>query len=72
MSCRAAQGLVAAQGAVVFTTGPHTYERFVSGMRFCDRAETTEPGYAAAADTPRCFVAYRCKDRSADNFGSVN
>jgi hypothetical protein len=72
MSCRAAKDLVAANGAVVLSTGPHTYERFVSGMNYCDRSETSEPAYAAAADTPRCFVAYRCKDRSADSFGNIN
>ena len=30
MSCRQAQNLVATQGAVVMTTGQHTYARFVA------------------------------------------
>lgn len=71
MSCVAARSLVTAKGAVVMTTGPATYERFVNGQNFCDRAETTEPAYAPAADTARCFVAYRCKDRMGDVFGTV-
>ncbi len=63
--------LVAAQGAVVLGTGPMTYERFVRDQTFCDRSETTEPAYAVAADTPQCFVAYRCKDKMRDEGGSI-
>ena len=63
MSCRQAAGLVASRGAVVLGTGGHTYDRFVADQRFCLRTETTEPVWVPAADTPQCFVGYRCKER---------
>lgn len=72
LPCAALRALVERSGAVVLGTGGHTYERFVSDHRFCTRSETTAPAYAAAADTPECFVAYRCKDRSRDPIGSVD
>lgn len=70
--CAALQALVARQGAVVLGTGPHLYERFVSGGNACDRSETTEPAYAPAADNPQCFVGYRCKDRMRDPIGNID
>ncbi len=61
MPCGAAARVVSAQGAIVLSTGPHTYDRFVRDVGFCERDETTEPVWAPAADTPQCFVGYRCK-----------
>ena len=66
MSCSAAGRLVASQGAIVRGTGPQTYDRFVRDVGFCERDETTEPLYAPAADTPQCFVGYRCKSLSQE------
>ena len=63
MSCRQAAGLVIAHGAIVLGTGGHTYDRFVVDQRFCLRSEMTEPVWVPAADTPQCFVGYRCKER---------
>jgi hypothetical protein len=62
MSCRQAAGLVASRGAVVLGTGGYTYDRFVSDTRFCLRTEMTEAVWIPAADTPQCFVGYRCKE----------
>jgi hypothetical protein len=64
LSCGQAAALVASRGAIVLGTGGYTYDRLVSDGRFCLRNETTEPVWAPAADTPQCFVGYRCKDRS--------
>ena len=63
MPCGVAAGLVSSRGAIVLGTGSHTYDRFVRDVGFCERDETTEPAWALAADTPQCFVGYRCKRR---------
>lgn len=58
--CLASQRLVATRGAVVLGTGPNTYDRFVRDRTFCLANEYTETAYAPAADTPQCFIGYRC------------
>ncbi|HEV7414535.1 hypothetical protein [Tianweitania sediminis] len=61
MSCQQAQRLVAEAGAVVATTGPRTYQRFVSDKRFCDAGEDElHPAYTDTADK-RCLVGYTCE-----------
>jgi hypothetical protein len=69
MGCGQAAGLVASRGVVVLGTGGHTYDRFVSDARFCLRTEMTEPVWVPAADTPQCFVGYRCKGRTGHDEG---
>jgi hypothetical protein len=66
MSCRQAAGLVASRGAIVLGTGAYTYDRYVTDQRFCLRSEITVPEWVPTADTPQCFVGYRCKE--ADPF----
>ena len=66
MPCGVAAGLVSSRGAIVLGTGGHTYDRFVRDVGFCERDETTEPAWALAADTPQCFVGYRCKSRTIE------
>ena len=63
MSCQQAAGLVASRGAVVLGTGGYTYDRFVRDRRFCLIQEAIEPAWVPTADTPQCFVGYRCKER---------
>jgi hypothetical protein len=60
--CRDAAALVVSSGAVVIGTGAHTYERFVAGAG-CGKA-SDEPAWVAASDTSRCFIGYRCVNRS--------
>lgn len=62
MRCGQAAALVASRGAIVLGTGGYTYDRFVADRRFCLRSEVTEPAWVPAADTPQCFVGYRCKE----------
>lgn len=69
LPCAALRALVERSGAVVLGTGPHTYERFVSDQRFCERSDFMAPAYAPAADMPQCFVAYRCRPRMSDSPG---
>ena len=69
MRCVQAAGIVAARGAIVLGTGGVTYDRFVSDRRFCAITQTTEPAWVPAADTPQCFVGYRCKEPTSEPRG---
>ena len=64
MSCGEAAATVARAGAIVLTTGEHTYERFVAASTFCLGGEIAESGIAPTADSKRCQVGYIC--RAAD------
>lgn len=61
MSCAQAQGLVAQSGAVVLTTGPYTFDRFVRNRSFCTPDENLEPTWAPTRDVAQCLVGYRCE-----------
>jgi hypothetical protein len=60
LTCHAARSLVRAHGAVVMTTGPDLYDRYVRDGGFCATSLTTEPAYVPTADLRQCFVGYRC------------
>jgi len=62
MTCAQAQNLVRQHGAVVFTTGQYTYSMFVSNISYCDRNQTLFTQYGQTRDTPRCPVAFECKE----------
>ncbi len=68
LSCLTARQLVFSRGAVVLGTGGYTYDRFVSHRGFCQVGEYIEPAYAPAADTPLCFVGYRCRSGPKEFF----
>jgi len=61
MTCAQAAATVAEAGAIVMSTGQHTYERFVASTQFCGRHQVTERAYAPTRDSPRCQVGYTCK-----------
>jgi hypothetical protein len=62
MPCAEARGIVFTQGAAVLSTGPVTYDRFVSASAFCAIGEKTlEPAWERARDTPQCFIGFRCR-----------
>jgi hypothetical protein len=60
MSCHQAQRMVAARGAVVMTTGAHTYDRFVANPGFCEVAEWAHSATAPTKDSPSCPMGYIC------------
>jgi hypothetical protein len=60
MTCREAQSIVASKGAVVMSTGPHTYARFVAIVGYCMTAEWGYPATAPTKDTPSCQLGYTC------------
>ena len=75
MTCGQAASLVASNGAVVLSTGTHTYDRFVSSPGYCMLGEYAAAGYAPTADSPRCVIGYVCKLRPRffdDDYGNGN
>lgn len=60
MSCEQVQSLILSNGAVVLTTGQHTYDRYVANRSFCNREETPVMESLSTTDTNRCRV-YRCE-----------
>ncbi len=67
MTCQQAQDFVRKSGAVVMTTGPHTFERIVSNRSFCDFDETTWLMVAPTRDVPNCRVGSYCRTRIDDD-----
>jgi hypothetical protein len=62
MTCAQAQHMVQRNGAVVFTTGPYTFSRYVADIRYCDRGQLTYPQLGSTRDNPRCLVGYECRE----------
>lgn len=68
MTCQSAARMVAARGAVVMSTGPNTYDRYVRSQPYCTPSETTRPAWVRTADNPQCFIGYTCEDVENDRF----
>ena len=66
MSCPAVQSLVRSRGAAVISTGPSTYDRFVSSGRYCQPTEDTEAAWVPTADKRDCFIGYTCREHARD------
>ncbi len=62
MTCAQAQQFVRERGAVILSTGPHTYSRFVATRGYCQYFEKIKPQWAQTADKKQCPVAYQCYD----------
>lgn len=60
MSCPQAAALVAAHGAVVLSTGRHTYDRFVTSRRYCAPNEYADRAWAPTRDG-RCRLGFICR-----------
>ncbi len=67
MSCEAARALVQRSGAIVLTTGPGLYDRYVSHRGFCTPSEDTEPAFVRSGDRSQCLVGYTCFEVVQDN-----
>ena len=67
MTCAAARGIVASQGAVVLRTGPMTYDRYVRDASFCALQETVRPAWVRMADAAQCPVGGVCRSVEIDN-----
>jgi hypothetical protein len=62
MTCSQIQALLDREGAVVISTGPNTFDLFVSGQAGCSGTEVARATSIAASDTSQCQV-YRCQSR---------
>ena len=60
MTCAQASALIRSRGSVVLGTGPDIYDRFVASGGFCSNTQVLIPAWVRAADSPQCFVGYRC------------
>src|SRR3712207_8809967 len=53
MTCREAAALVAQSGAIVLSTGKHTYDRFVANAGFCPHDDWADSAWAPTRDGRR-------------------
>jgi hypothetical protein len=60
MTCGQVQSLINQRGAVVLSTGRHTFDRYVANRNFCQHGEFLKREYVPTRDTPRCYVQ-RCE-----------
>ncbi|MGQ3676397.1 hypothetical protein ACT6QH_12970 [Xanthobacter sp. TB0139] len=67
MSCAEAVKLVAKEGGVVLRTGENTFDRYVSGLRFCSMGDSLRPEWVPTRDKKECFIGYTCYVPSLDN-----
>ena len=67
LSCQDTASLIVKNGAVVVTTGPATFDRFVASRAFCTVSETLDPAFVRTRDNSQCFVGYRCREVPVEN-----
>jgi hypothetical protein len=60
MTCAQTQNLIVRSGAIVLTTGRHTYDRYVAASRLCAWPNVSTATYVRTRDTNRCVV-YNCQ-----------
>jgi hypothetical protein len=58
--CAASRDLVMRDGAVVLTTGPNTYNRYVKDAAYCLVDQYPQPSWVPSSDDPQCFIGCRC------------
>ena len=63
LPCAQLAATVRNRGAVVISTGPFTYDRYVNSGQFCVRPEIPVPTWISTIDALQCFVGYICRDR---------
>jgi hypothetical protein len=68
MTCDQARQLVASRGALVMSTGPSLYDRYVGHWGYCTPTETIMPAYVSTKDRPQCFVGYTCVELSREDW----
>ena len=61
MSCAETRALVQSRGAVVISTGQHTYDRFVASANFCIWGERLEPAWTGTGEGARCQIGFVCR-----------
>lgn len=66
MTCAQTQNLIVRSGAIVLTTGRHTYDRYVASARYCSLPNVPTLTSVQTRDTRQCPV-YNCQ-RAEDPF----
>lgn len=66
LNCAAARQLVSRAGAIVLSTGPYTYDRYVRDRSFCQLGEILEPTWVPTRDAAQCAIGYRCRSGALD------
>ncbi len=66
LSCGAAISLVQNAGAIILSTGPHLYDKYVANHYYCSIDQALERAYAPTTDTHRCKIGYRCREKFFD------
>ena len=61
-TCAQNRGIVTQYGAIVMSTGPHSYDRIVLARNYCQPDEFLNKKYVPSIDLPRCFIGYVCKN----------
>ena len=56
MTCSQARNLVTRSGAIVLSTGPRTYDRYVRSGAFCAFGEYPEPAFVKTRDKRSCYI----------------
>ncbi|GAB4528911.1 MAG: hypothetical protein Tsb0019_30840 [Roseibium sp.] len=59
MTCAQVQSMINQRGAVVMSTGRHTFDRYVANRSFCAHGEYLRRDYVPTRDNNRCYVQ-RC------------
>ena len=62
MSCAQARALVAREGAVVISTGPGLFDRYVTDAGYC-QSQRSKPAWIPTRDNPQCLVGQECRER---------
>ncbi len=60
MTCGVAQDIVRKSGAIVLTTGPHTFDRYVVHRGYCSPGEMTVAAFEQTVNGSACFIGSRC------------
>jgi len=63
LSCGEIKGMIQQKGAVLLSTGPFTFDRFVRDQGYCMQGEITDPAWIVSLDQPQCYAGYTCGGR---------
>ena len=64
VSCNDLQGRLKQSGALIVSSGPNIYDRYVFDGQFCSVTQIASPSFVATRDAASCLI-YRCRDRTA-------
>lgn len=64
MSCGEASFLVGEWGALLLSTYPNQFDRYVRDLGFCPVGMQLLPQWVPTQDDPECFVGYTCVEPS--------